>query len=253
MSADRAQQTEGDASGPAEARNRFLLRNKEKLQLNQYWYSAPTLDVIVAEVEDKAKRAAFLSTPSVYFSLKDKELRANSKVFDLDTQWEKDPGFVLYNYKEPENIPEELHHTFDYVVIDPPFIVTEVWELYAKAARLLLVEGTDDDGVPLGKILGTTIGEHKEFLSDLCGLKAQAFQPSIPNLIYQYELYVNYESERLSQPNPEIAGVEHHGKTSYKPPVGVASISSAEVFGDDAEQKPAADSSPEGAVDPVSA
>jgi len=52
---------------------------------------------------------------------------------------------VYYNFKEPEKIPEELHHTFDYVVVDPPFITDEVWELYAKAIRLLLIEGEDDE------------------------------------------------------------------------------------------------------------
>ena len=34
-----------------------------------------------------------------------------------------------------------------------------------------------------------------------------AFQPSIPNLIYQYHLFVNYESTRLAVGNPEIDGV----------------------------------------------
>jgi hypothetical protein len=30
------------------------------------------------------------------------------------------------------------------------------------------------------------------------------FKPSIPNLVYQYRLYTNYESSTLSQLNPEI-------------------------------------------------
>lgn len=47
-----------------------------------------------------------------------------------------------YNYKEPEKIPSELHQTFDFVVIDPPFITEEVWSLYAQAAKLLLKPGT---------------------------------------------------------------------------------------------------------------
>ena len=32
---------------------------------------------------ENAKKAAFLSTPSSYFSLKDKTVKANSKVFDV--------------------------------------------------------------------------------------------------------------------------------------------------------------------------
>ena len=40
-------------------------------------------------------------------------------------------------------IPKELYHSFDFIVIDPPFITAEVWADYAKAAKLLLVEGTE--------------------------------------------------------------------------------------------------------------
>lgn len=35
------------------------------------------------EVEAQSKKAAFLSTPSIYFSLKDKNLRSASRVFDV--------------------------------------------------------------------------------------------------------------------------------------------------------------------------
>lgn len=30
------------------------------------------------------------------------------------------------------------------------------------------------------------------------------FQPSIPNLVYQYNVFTNYPSERFAQKNPEI-------------------------------------------------
>jgi len=38
---------------------------------------------MVKEIEAQSKRAAFLSTPSVFFSLSDTDLIANSKVFDV--------------------------------------------------------------------------------------------------------------------------------------------------------------------------
>ena len=83
------------------------------------------------------------------------------------------------------------------VVIDPPFITREVWEQYTKASELLLKpEG--------GLVLGSTIDENKEFMKELLGCSPQKFRPSIPNLVYQYSLYANYESEELNTPNPEI-------------------------------------------------
>ncbi|CAN0049718.1 unnamed protein product, partial [Discosporangium mesarthrocarpum] len=115
--------------------------------LNQYWYSKDTIEAIAGGINDCPPRqetlsadstnparevadfgshgTAFLSTPSVYFSLGD-GLRAKCKVFDLDTKWEKDPGFVQFDYAHPENIPVELRGTFQMVVVDPPFITRQV-------------------------------------------------------------------------------------------------------------------------------
>ena len=71
-------------------------------------------------------------------ALQGSELRKNSALLDLDTQWSGEPNFVVYDYNNPENIPENIHHTFDCVVMDPPFITHEVWNQYAAAAKLLL-------------------------------------------------------------------------------------------------------------------
>lgn len=57
--------------------------------------------------------------------------------------WSSDPGFVKFDYRKVDEIPKELHHQFDYCVIDPPFITVEVWTEYARAAQLLLVEGEE--------------------------------------------------------------------------------------------------------------
>ena len=36
------------------------------------------------------------------------------------------------------------------------------------------------------------------------GAVPQPFRPSIPHLVYQYEVFVNYSSPGLSSPNPEL-------------------------------------------------
>jgi hypothetical protein len=65
------------------AASAFLDGNEEKLKLNQYWYSAETIATMVAEIESCATRCAFLSTPSVFFSLNSKQLQLNSKLLDV--------------------------------------------------------------------------------------------------------------------------------------------------------------------------
>ncbi|CAM9426418.1 unnamed protein product [Chrysoparadoxa australica] len=151
---------------------------------------------MVEEVlEHGQEGTAFLSTPSLYFSTPT-STRAKCKVMDLDSKWENDKGFVLYDFNHPESLPKELHGTFQMVVIDPPFITEEVWQKYTEAARLLLREG--------GAILASTIEENADMMAKLLGVKPQVFKPSIPNLVYQYRLYCNYPSKRLQQSNPEI-------------------------------------------------
>lgn len=93
-------------------------------------------------------------------------------------------------------VPESLVHTFDMVCIDPPFITEDVWAQYAATVRRLLAPG--------GKILLSTIPESAEFLTRLLCVHAVNWRPAIPNLIYQYSLFVNYDSERFRWFNPEI-------------------------------------------------
>jgi EEF1A lysine methyltransferase 1 len=75
-----------------EGLNPFLARYKENADMNQYWYSKPTIQFMVSqceamcqpdEPEGEYKKCAFLSTPSIYFSMKDKKVKAAAKVFDV--------------------------------------------------------------------------------------------------------------------------------------------------------------------------
>lgn len=73
-----------------------------------------------------------------------------------------------------------------------------MWESYTAAAKLLLRPGG------AGLVLCTTISENAPFMQELLGASPCAFKPSIPNLVYQYALYVNYDSKRLGTANPEL-------------------------------------------------
>jgi len=176
----------------------FQGATKERGELNQYWFSEKTAAAFVQEVEAQSKLgAAFVSTPSLYFSLKDEELRKKSKVLEFDTQWESDPGFVMYDYRKPEQIPVTLFGAFDYVIIDPPFITEEVWKAYSETARLLLCPG--------GKLLCTTVAENGPMMKRVMGVEPVPFRPSIPSLVYQYETFTSYRpTVALENPNPEV-------------------------------------------------
>ena len=55
---------------------------QQNADLNQYWYSPATIAALLDEVRMVGGRAAFVSTPSLYFSLTAAE-RESSFVFDV--------------------------------------------------------------------------------------------------------------------------------------------------------------------------
>ncbi|KAF5838693.1 hypothetical protein DUNSADRAFT_2389 [Dunaliella salina] len=78
-----------------ETHNAFLLGHAELAHHNQYWYSARTIQKLAQELQEcGASSIAFLSTPSVYFSLPKGELRSKSWLFDYDDQWAQEPNFA---------------------------------------------------------------------------------------------------------------------------------------------------------------
>jgi hypothetical protein len=148
-----------------------------------------------------ATRCAFVSCPSLYFALAPTDpLRKKSCVFEFDKQWENDEGFVFYDYHDPEAIPAPLRGKFDYVVVDPPFISEEVWSKYAATVKVLLSPG--------GKLLVTSVRENMGMLQRLLEvpLYMAPFRPAIPNLTYQYDMYLSYNptTEVLRRPNTEL-------------------------------------------------
>ena len=67
--------------------NVFLQCTSEKSYLNQYWYSKATIQVLCDAIKENCgvtsgKRVAFLSTPSLFFSLSEKE-REDCTLFDV--------------------------------------------------------------------------------------------------------------------------------------------------------------------------
>eukprot|EP01017_Pseudomicrothorax_dubius_P028327 TRINITY_DN3362_c0_g1_i3.p1 TRINITY_DN3362_c0_g1~~TRINITY_DN3362_c0_g1_i3.p1 ORF type:complete len:141 (-),score=30.97 TRINITY_DN3362_c0_g1_i3:314-736(-) len=79
----------------------FLNRNPENREFNQYWFSPATIAFLVEEVTRmKPQRTAFLSTPSVYYSLQDEEIKKNSYLFEV--------GFALFYLHNLDSLTRSL-------------------------------------------------------------------------------------------------------------------------------------------------
>lgn len=108
----------------------------------------------------------------------------------------------MFDFNKISQIPDEYIGKFDMCVIDPPFITEDVWQKYYDATKKLFK--------PTGpcQLLLTTIPENEMLLRNLFGssIKTVAFRPSIPNLVYQYSMFLNYDavSSALLVLNPEV-------------------------------------------------
>ena len=68
--------------------NLFIDKTKENEQFNQYWYSPHTIAIIVKEVMGniaRTGRVACVSTPSIYFTLKQEVDTPECFLFDVRT------------------------------------------------------------------------------------------------------------------------------------------------------------------------
>jgi EEF1A lysine methyltransferase 1 len=188
----------------------FVDSHKEVAEFNQYWYSPRTIATILDAVAEPLAgsatppRCAFVSTPSLFFSLDaDSRRSARHVVLDLDSDQFAAAGgdaFVHFDFRQQppeEHLPAFVLGAFDVAVIDPPFITEEVWRLYAVTARALLK--------PSGRVICTTVAENASLIEELFpGAKRTDFQPSIPHLVYQYDLFCNWESVAFKKLNPEL-------------------------------------------------
>ncbi|KAF4703680.1 N-6 adenine-specific DNA methyltransferase 2 [Perkinsus olseni] len=171
---------------------------REKAEFNQYWYSRKTIGSLVDELlhlqqrlkPDWPLRVACLSTPSVYFTLTaapEISEKLECWLLDFDPHLLRGERCVKFDYREPRDVPVVLCHTFDCVLIDPPFITKEVWENYAITAKLLAASGAH--------FIGSSVRENGELLHELLEMRSVPFQPSIPNLVYQYDFFTTYPPE----------------------------------------------------------
>jgi hypothetical protein len=186
----------------ASKNNTFLKLYHEKEKFNQYWFSEKSISFIVNQIEKYGSTIALISCPSIFFSLNN-EMKDKSFLFDIDTSFcKKHKNAKEYDYREYEKLIPEFENKFDFILIDPPFIDQEPWSKFAEFATKIAKK--DEEGNVIAKFLCSSIAENKDMLKNLISVDIKKYQPSIPNLIYQYNLFSNYEDEELNIINEEI-------------------------------------------------
>jgi len=188
----------------ASKNNTFLKLNPEKEKLNQYWFSEKTINYIVKQIENYGNSIALISCPSIFFSLSG-EFKEKAFLFDLDEAFcKKHKNVRVFDYRNFENLISEFENKFDFILIDPPFIDEEPWTKFAKFASIIAKKDDENKIDKETKILLSSISENKVLVKNLLEVEMRNYQPSIPNLIYQYNFFSNYEDEELNKFNEEI-------------------------------------------------
>jgi hypothetical protein len=180
-------------------KNKFLKITGETEEFNQYWFSESTIEFIINQVERYGKSIAFISTPSIFFSVSP-EIQEKSILFDYDEKFtKKHKNAKIFDYRDFDESNLKINgffQNFDFIVVDPPFITKEVWQKYSDFIKII---STQD-----AKILASSISENKGMLNEFLNLEIKNYQPSIPHLVYQYNFFTNYKDEDLDSANPEI-------------------------------------------------
>ncbi|XP_017786316.1 PREDICTED: protein-lysine N-methyltransferase N6AMT2 [Nicrophorus vespilloides] len=166
----------------------------EDWQLSQFWYDSATVDTLVKlalkTVGQKA-RIALISCPTLYKKMK-QEASADCEihVYEYDRRFASfGSDFILYDYKNPLNIPRDKANYYDLVIADPPFLSdecltkTSVTMKYISKEKLILCTGA---------VMACTAKR----LLDLN--KSEKFEPHhTNNLGNEFWCYSNYDIDAL--------------------------------------------------------
>ena len=168
---------------------------QEKSEFNQYWYSSKTIDTIINEVKRiGSKRTAFLSTPTLWKAAIHNGI--DGDLFDIDQSFKsmsdsEKNRFIHYDFRRPTHVG---NYQYDLVIIDPPFITQEVIIAYSQTYKSI----SQSSDTPL---IISSIHENLQVLQSAFGAKIirpVCYHPCIPSLVYQYTLFVNYDSDHSS-------------------------------------------------------
>ncbi|KAJ3064643.1 hypothetical protein HDU98_011962, partial [Podochytrium sp. JEL0797] len=124
---------------------------KEDWQLSQFWYSDETAEHLAKHsiaVTPENGSLGCVSSPTVFVEMmKSAETLPKNLtpyVFEFDTRFSVfNTSFIHYDFNHPTTFasPELLHHQFDTLVVDPPFLSDECWTKTAETVRWLAKEG----------------------------------------------------------------------------------------------------------------
>lgn len=106
---------------------------------DQFWYTQETANTVAKEVIEACPdgQVACVSCPTLYREFKRSFPDYKCTLLEYDKRFEVLEDFVLYDYKHPLELPDNLKGAFDAVVADPPYLVQLSIQQYLCLVRAL--------------------------------------------------------------------------------------------------------------------
>ncbi|KAK9699305.1 hypothetical protein RND81_08G166100 [Saponaria officinalis] len=178
---------------------------QEDWRLSQFWYSPATATTVAAEVfsllsshfsdadSSSSPSVACIACPTLFAYLKKMYPNMSVQLFEFDKRFQQyGNDFTFYDYNLPEELPQEMKHTYQIVVADPPYLSEECLEKVAQTIAFL--------AQPRKFFLLLLTGAvQKERAVKLLGLRSCGYRPEHSSKLgNEFRLFTNYDpGERL--------------------------------------------------------
>ncbi|XP_014216927.1 EEF1A lysine methyltransferase 1 [Copidosoma floridanum] len=169
----------------------FEVEFEENWQLSQFWYDEKTVETMtkgIVKCTENHARIGLISCPTLYKALIKIAGNRQVKIFEFDERFSVfGSDFILYDYKNPLNVPDDLHESFDLVVCDPPFLSEECLTNVASTIKLLTKKNVI---LCSGSVM-------QDLAEKLLALKKCNFQPHHKNnLANEFWCYSNFDLDK---------------------------------------------------------
>ncbi|CAF0807897.1 unnamed protein product [Rotaria sordida] len=174
---------------------------KEDWHLSQFWYNKETATRLMNEVIailPQYGKCACIACPTVWSLMHKEYPEIENILFEYDIRFAaNNKSFIKYDYNDDDRI-EEIYapwkHSFDVLIVDPPFLSRECFE---KVSRLVKFIGKP---TPQCKhIICTGTIQEENVKECFPGAYRVTFQPRHErNLMNPFACFVDYETKTLN-------------------------------------------------------
>ncbi|XP_045600336.1 EEF1A lysine methyltransferase 1 [Procambarus clarkii] len=162
---------------------------EENWNMSQFWYSEETATSLAEECIRAAGcngSIACVCSPTLYRKLRKMDHNCSLKLLEYDTRFAVfKEDFILYDFKNPLEVPRDLFENFDVIVADPPYLSEDCLTKTAVTVKYLMK--------PNGKIIVCTGSVMEELAGRLLGVNKCQFQiKHVNSLSNPFWCYANY-------------------------------------------------------------